>query len=173
MSAVEERCVAVADTVVPKYRHGTRAYSCCGHVAKMWQAAYDGAAAVLTTAASSEERVGARDALQAQEDAEATREKCVNCAGEGQWEHCPSCSLSFGRAIDLRRGALASTTTDSSAVSGSAEGLREALKPFAALASYMAGRHGTVIGWDHDRVTYDDFRNAAAALAALTEGQQS
>ncbi len=68
---------------------------------------------------------------------------------------------------------LASPTPDSSAVSGSAEGLREALKPFAALASYMAGRHGTVIGWDHDRVTYDDFRNAAAALAALTEGQQS
>lgn len=47
MSAVEQRCVAVADTVVPNYRHGTRAYSCGGHVARMWQAAYDGAATVL------------------------------------------------------------------------------------------------------------------------------
>jgi hypothetical protein len=41
------RCVAVADTLVPNYRNGSRAYSCGGHVAKMWQAAYDGAAAVL------------------------------------------------------------------------------------------------------------------------------
>lgn len=46
-TAVEARCVAVADTLVPNYRNGSRAYSCAGHVAKMWQAAYDGAAAVL------------------------------------------------------------------------------------------------------------------------------
>ncbi len=96
--------------------------------------------------------------------------------------HCAHCDLQVFKNSrdhdDARRLAAEAWTTrpptpDSSAVSGSAEGLREALKPFAALASYMAGRHGTVIGWDHDRVTYDDFRNAAAALAALTEGQQS
>ncbi len=44
-------------------------------------------------------------------------------------------------------------------------GLRDALKPFAALARYMAGKHGTVIGWNDDRVTYEDFRNAAAVLS--------
>ena len=45
-------------------------------------------------------------ALKAQEDAESARDDCVNCEGEGMWEHCPSCSLTFGRAIDLRRAAL-------------------------------------------------------------------
>ncbi len=46
-------------------------------------------------------------ALVAQEAAEDARADCANCEGEGMWEHCPSCSLRFGRAIDLRRAALA------------------------------------------------------------------
>lgn len=41
----EARCTAIADCVVPKYRHGDRSYSCGGTIAKMWQAAWDGACA--------------------------------------------------------------------------------------------------------------------------------
>lgn len=44
---IEARCVAITDTVVPNYRNGKRAYSCISQVARMWQAAYDGAAATL------------------------------------------------------------------------------------------------------------------------------
>lgn len=44
---IEARCIAIADTVVPNYRNGKRAYSCTSQVARMWQAAYDGAAAAL------------------------------------------------------------------------------------------------------------------------------
>ena len=40
---IEERCTAIADKVVPQYRHGTRSYSCGGHIARLWQAAWDGA----------------------------------------------------------------------------------------------------------------------------------
>lgn len=47
---IEARCVAIADIVVPNYRNGKRAYSCTSQVARMWQAAYDGAAAALTPA---------------------------------------------------------------------------------------------------------------------------
>ncbi|MCP3735643.1 hypothetical protein M9979_12240 [Sphingomonas sp. RP10(2022)] len=64
------------------------------------------AAAPSPAVQDAEGGVGLREALQAQEDAEDKRETCVNCEGEGQWEHCPSCSLTFGRAIDLRRAAL-------------------------------------------------------------------
>lgn len=46
-SQIDARCVAIADTVVPNYRNGKRAYSCTSQVARMWQAAYDGAAAAL------------------------------------------------------------------------------------------------------------------------------
>ena len=46
-SQIEARCVAIADTVVPNYRNGKRAYSCTSQVARMWQAAYDGAAVTL------------------------------------------------------------------------------------------------------------------------------
>lgn len=46
-SPIEARCIAVADTVVPNYRNGKKAYSCTSQVARMWQAAYDGAAAAL------------------------------------------------------------------------------------------------------------------------------
>lgn len=52
---------------------------------------------------------GVLRALQAQEDAEDARDTCSECDGEGQWEHCSICSLNFGRAIDLRRAALAGT----------------------------------------------------------------
>ncbi len=64
---INERCVAVADTVVPKYRNGTRAYSCCGHVAKMWQAAYEGAEAVLAATPASDAAVPAGEPLLARE----------------------------------------------------------------------------------------------------------
>lgn len=47
MSA-EQKAIAIADKIVPAYRDGGRRYSCTGNVAKMWQAAYDGALAVLT-----------------------------------------------------------------------------------------------------------------------------
>lgn len=47
MSA-EQRALAIADKIVPAYRAGGRRYSCTGNVAQMWQAAYDGALAVLT-----------------------------------------------------------------------------------------------------------------------------
>lgn len=42
----DERALAIADKIVPAYRNGTRSYSCTGHVAKMWQAAYDGALSI-------------------------------------------------------------------------------------------------------------------------------
>ncbi|EZP57461.1 hypothetical protein [Sphingomonas sp. RIT328] len=45
---IEARCVAIADTVVPNYRNGKRASSCTSQAARMWQAAYDGAANVLS-----------------------------------------------------------------------------------------------------------------------------
>lgn len=37
-----DRYAAIADQVVPEYRGG-RLYSCTGHYAKRWGAAYDGA----------------------------------------------------------------------------------------------------------------------------------
>ena len=39
---LEDRCTAIADTVVPAYRSGA-ARSCTGHYARQWQAAWDGA----------------------------------------------------------------------------------------------------------------------------------
>jgi len=57
--------------------------------------------------AGNEGLTGLRAALQAQEDAEDARSVCADCEGEGMWEHCPSCSLKFGQAIDLRRAVLA------------------------------------------------------------------
>lgn len=40
-------CTKIADEVVPEYRTGRRDYSCTGHVAKRWQAAWDGACIAL------------------------------------------------------------------------------------------------------------------------------
>lgn len=37
------RCCAIADQVEPRYRIRQRSYSCTGHVAKLWGAAYEGA----------------------------------------------------------------------------------------------------------------------------------
>jgi hypothetical protein len=37
------RASEIADQVEPRYRKGERSYSCGGHVAKLWQAAWDGA----------------------------------------------------------------------------------------------------------------------------------
>ena len=49
---INMRCVLAADVVVPAYRSPPkgRSYSCGGIIAKRWQAAYDGARAVLTDA---------------------------------------------------------------------------------------------------------------------------
>lgn len=76
-TAVEARCVAVADTLVPNYRNGSRAYSCVGHVAKMWQAAYDGAAAVLADPLPADVRrlvIAAREVTDCGTDEDETRE---------------------------------------------------------------------------------------------------
>lgn len=45
--SINRRCTEIADQVVPEYRNGSRAYSCCGTVAKRWQAAWDGACIAL------------------------------------------------------------------------------------------------------------------------------
>lgn len=58
-------------------------------------------------AVSGAHATGMREALQAAEEAEDAREQCPECQGAGQWEHCGSCSERFGRAIVLRRNALA------------------------------------------------------------------
>lgn len=76
-TAVEARCVAVADILVPNYRNGSRAYSCAGHVAKMWQAAYDGAAAVLADPLPADVRrlvIAARKVTDCGTDEDETRE---------------------------------------------------------------------------------------------------
>jgi len=44
---IDERCVQVADTVVPQYRNAKRSYSCTGGMAKRWAAAFDGARIAL------------------------------------------------------------------------------------------------------------------------------
>lgn len=43
LPASDPHALAIADRVVPAYRTRNRSYSCAGHVAKAWQAAYDGA----------------------------------------------------------------------------------------------------------------------------------
>lgn len=43
----EQKACAIADRIVPAYRQGPRRYSCTGHVAKMWDAAFSGALAAL------------------------------------------------------------------------------------------------------------------------------
>ena len=45
--AAMDRCTEIADQVEPRYRCGPRSYSCTGHVAKLWQAAWDGACVAL------------------------------------------------------------------------------------------------------------------------------
>ncbi len=42
----EQRACAIADKIVPAYRTGPRSYSCSGHIAKKWEAAFEGAFAV-------------------------------------------------------------------------------------------------------------------------------
>lgn len=69
-----------------------------------WAAMLDAAPTVPDATQTREAELVA--ALKAQEDAQDARDGCFNCEGEGMWEHCPSCSLTFGRAIDLRRAAL-------------------------------------------------------------------
>lgn len=54
---------------------------------------------------------------------------------------------------------------DYRAATARVETLEGALRPFAKLAQYMVGRSGHVLGWNHDNVSYDDFRNADAALS--------
>lgn len=43
----DQRCTEIADKVVPEYRDGKRSYSCGGHTAKRWQAAWDAASVAL------------------------------------------------------------------------------------------------------------------------------
>ena len=50
----EQKAVAIADKIVPAYRAKGSRYSCTGNIAKMWQAAYDGALAVLKGAVESD-----------------------------------------------------------------------------------------------------------------------
>ena len=44
---IETRRLEIADQVVPAYRIGPRYYSCSGHIAKQWSAAYEGARIAL------------------------------------------------------------------------------------------------------------------------------
>jgi hypothetical protein len=44
----EKLCTTIADRVVPEYRSEKRTYSCSGHTAKRWQAAWDAAHMALT-----------------------------------------------------------------------------------------------------------------------------
>jgi len=44
---INERLAAIADQVVPEYRAKGASYSCTGHVAHKWNAAYEGAARAL------------------------------------------------------------------------------------------------------------------------------
>lgn len=43
---IAERCTQIANQVVPRYRTG-KPLSCTGQVARMWQAAWDGACRAL------------------------------------------------------------------------------------------------------------------------------
>lgn len=45
--AVGERCTAIADRVVPKYRAEGARYSCGGVIARAWGAAWNGACLAL------------------------------------------------------------------------------------------------------------------------------
>lgn len=47
-----------------------------------------------------------RAALLAQDAAEACRDNCLECGGEGKWEDCAPCSEKFDHAVDLRRRAF-------------------------------------------------------------------
>jgi 5'-deoxynucleotidase YfbR-like HD superfamily hydrolase len=51
--SAEQKALAIADKIVPAYRDGGRRYSCTGNVAKMWQAAYDGALSIAVEVAQS------------------------------------------------------------------------------------------------------------------------
>lgn len=44
---ISVQCTLIADRVEPRYRSGLRPYCCGGHVAKLWQAAWDGACTAL------------------------------------------------------------------------------------------------------------------------------
>lgn len=46
-------------------------------------------------------------ALEAEEAAWAARDDCDLCDSSEDWSRCPHCSLRFGKAIDLRRAAIA------------------------------------------------------------------
>lgn len=46
-TAIATTCTTIADQIMPAYRSGDRSYSCTGHVAKRWQAAWDGACVAL------------------------------------------------------------------------------------------------------------------------------
>lgn len=47
------------------------------------------------------------EACKAQELAERINEECGECEGDGDWAECETCSEYFGKAIDLRRAAIA------------------------------------------------------------------
>lgn len=47
LKEISDRCTVIADRVEPRYRDPKRSYSCCGHVAKLWQSAWDGACVAL------------------------------------------------------------------------------------------------------------------------------
>jgi hypothetical protein len=55
-------------------------------------------------------------------------------------------------------------------VVGEVERLRAALEPFAKLAAYIGKKNGTVVAYNDDKVTCEDFRNAAVALATVAAG---
>ena len=45
----EERATAIADKIVPAYRAKGSRYNCTGTIAKMWNAAYEGAHSAIAT----------------------------------------------------------------------------------------------------------------------------
>ena len=49
---LEKVAIVIADQVIPEYRAVGKSYPCHGHVAKRWQAAYDGALLALRAVAA-------------------------------------------------------------------------------------------------------------------------
>lgn len=45
--ALDQRCTEIADKAVPAYRSGERHYACTGHIARKWEAAWNGACIAL------------------------------------------------------------------------------------------------------------------------------
>lgn len=92
LTPAEDKAIAIADKIVPAYRNGARSYSCTGHVAKMWQAAFDGALSVLTESAqpSGEDEIERVAAELAASDGLNWHDKCPYEDGDAETGTCDS-----------------------------------------------------------------------------------